>query len=123
MVPFRVFDRENKEMWIVLNYQTGAGNGTYLLAREDDTEADGEMKILKAEELSNLNLFLHNQTPARKILSGGLIFWAKLRPELKRKLLNGFFQFFARTEYRNLASRNRNFFAGLWVAAYACFAI
>lgn len=56
MVPFRVFDRENKEMWIVLNYQTGSGSGSYLLAREDDGEADGEMKIIKAEDLAKLKL-------------------------------------------------------------------
>jgi len=56
MVPFRVFDRDNKEMWIVLNYQAGAGHGSYLLAREDDSDADGEMKIVKAEDLAKLKM-------------------------------------------------------------------
>ena len=59
MVPFRVFDRENKEMWVVLNYHPGtsaADNGTYLLAREDDTERDGEMAILPASELAKFRL-------------------------------------------------------------------
>lgn len=56
MVPFRVFNRENKEMWIVLNYHPGAGNGTYLLAREDDSEADGEMRLCKADELAKYKL-------------------------------------------------------------------
>ena len=46
MVPFRVFNRETKNMWVVLNYQPGTApndRGTYLVAREDDNEKDGEM--------------------------------------------------------------------------------
>ena len=41
MVPFCVFDRENKEMWIVLNYQGGGASGSYLMSREDDGDSDG----------------------------------------------------------------------------------
>jgi hypothetical protein len=53
MVPFRVFDRDNKEMWIVLNYQT---DGTYLIAREADDERDGEMRQVNTKELVNYRL-------------------------------------------------------------------
>ena len=59
MVPFRVFDRESKEMWGVLNYQPGTSpedRGTYLLAREDDSERDGEMAIVKADVLARFRL-------------------------------------------------------------------
>ena len=59
MVPFRIFDRENKEMWIVVNYHPGGGsdgNGNYLLAKEDDTEKDGEMTIKSAEQVARCRL-------------------------------------------------------------------
>jgi hypothetical protein len=54
-----VFDRENKEMWVVLNYHPGTApndNGTYLLAREDDNEKDGEMSVVPATELAKFRL-------------------------------------------------------------------
>jgi hypothetical protein len=61
MVPFRVFDRENKQWWVVLNYHPGtsAGDqGSYLLAREDDDEAerDGTMAIVGAADLAKFRL-------------------------------------------------------------------
>ena len=59
MVPFRVFNRESKEMWVVLNYHPGTvpgDHGTYLLAREDDSERDGEMAVLKADEVGRFRL-------------------------------------------------------------------
>jgi hypothetical protein len=52
MIPFRVFDRTNKQMWQIINYHPSATTqGSYLAIREDDTESDGEMKIIKAEDL------------------------------------------------------------------------
>jgi len=56
MIPFRVYDRDKREMWIVLNYQNGDGMGNYLVAKEDETEADGEMKIISPQELTKLKL-------------------------------------------------------------------
>lgn len=59
MVPFRVFDREKKEMWVVLNYHPGTAagdNGTYLLAREDDAERDGEMAVIAATDVAKFRL-------------------------------------------------------------------
>lgn len=55
MVPFRIYDKENKVMWIVLNFHpNGDHGGHYLLAREDDSDEDGEMKILQASEITRL---------------------------------------------------------------------
>mgnify|MGYP005610809551 CR=1 FL=1 len=56
MVPFRVFDRENKITWIVLNYHPGQNGGQYLVAREDDSNQDGEMSVLSADEISKYRL-------------------------------------------------------------------
>lgn len=59
MVPFRVFDRENKELFVVLNYHPGASagdQGHYLLAREDDNERDGEMVIVPATNFAKFRL-------------------------------------------------------------------
>jgi hypothetical protein len=59
MVPFRVFDRENKELFVVLNYHPGTSGGDqghYLLAREDDNERDGEMVIVPATNFSKFRL-------------------------------------------------------------------
>ena len=38
MVPFRVFDKEAKQLWLVVNYH--ASSDTYLMAQEDDAERD-----------------------------------------------------------------------------------
>lgn len=56
MVPFRVFDKENKEMWVILNYHQSGGEGSYLAAREDDTEKDGELAIIPAGQLAKFRL-------------------------------------------------------------------
>ena len=57
MVPFRIFDKENKAIWIVLNYQPDpGGGGGYLIAREDDSETDGEMRIISAAEMTGFKL-------------------------------------------------------------------
>jgi hypothetical protein len=57
MIPFRVFDRDKKAMWIVLNYHAGDSNGgSYLLAREDDSENDGELKIVPANSMAGFRL-------------------------------------------------------------------
>lgn len=56
MIPFRVYDRDKREMWIVLNYHSGDGAGNYLVAKEDENESDGEMKIITPQELAKLKL-------------------------------------------------------------------
>jgi hypothetical protein len=59
MVPFRVFHRENKELWIVLNYHPGTApndDGSYLLAKDDDSDKDGEMAIISAQDLKKYKL-------------------------------------------------------------------
>lgn len=53
MVPFRVFDRENKQMWQIINYHPNQGDkGSYLATKEDDDATDGDMKIIPAEDLA-----------------------------------------------------------------------
>jgi len=56
MVPFRVFDLEQKEMWIVLNYQPGSEGGQYLLALEEDGERDGELRLVTPQSFTKLRL-------------------------------------------------------------------
>jgi hypothetical protein len=54
MVPFRVFDREKKQMWQIINYHPDTlSGGSYLATREDDSEADGDMEIIPARQLVN----------------------------------------------------------------------
>jgi hypothetical protein len=56
MVPFRVFDAENKQLWIVLNYHSHTDGGHYLVAKEEDGEQDGYMDILPAEKIKQFRL-------------------------------------------------------------------
>lgn len=63
MLPFRVFDREKKVTWIVLNFQPDATGGTYLVAREDDSNQDGEISCLSIAEIRRLRLVgLYNES-------------------------------------------------------------
>ncbi len=66
MVPFRVFDRENKQMWQIINYHPASGPaGSYLATKEDDDATDGDMRIIPAEELANFKFidFLEEVEP------------------------------------------------------------
>ena len=66
MIPFRVFDRTNKQMWQVINYHPdNASGGSYLATREDDSDLDGEMRIIRAEDLVNFKFvdFLEEAEP------------------------------------------------------------
>jgi hypothetical protein len=52
MLPFRVFDKEKKQMWQVINYHPGTNSdGSYLATKEDDDVTDGDMRIIPAAEL------------------------------------------------------------------------
>ena len=63
MLPFKVFDREKKITWLILNYQSGQGSGSYLAVREDDSDRDGEISILPAENFAGFRMvgFLDDQ--------------------------------------------------------------
>ena len=65
MLPFRVFDKEKKQMWQVINYHPGANDGTYLATKEDDDSTDGDMRIIPAAELVNFKFvdFLEEVEP------------------------------------------------------------
>jgi hypothetical protein len=54
MVPFRIYDKAAREMWIVLSYQSK--EDSYLVAREDDSDADGEMRIIAAKDMLKFKL-------------------------------------------------------------------
>ena len=54
MVPFRVYDREKKVTLLVVNYHPN--ESTYLAAREDDSPLDGELVLIKAEQLRQYRL-------------------------------------------------------------------
>ncbi len=43
-------------MWVILNYHQSGGEGSYLAAREDDTEKDGELAIIPAGQLAKFRL-------------------------------------------------------------------
>ena len=51
MVPFKVFDRQNKQIWLVLNYHPDSKGGKYLAALENDEDTDGEMQIIDSAQL------------------------------------------------------------------------
>ena len=50
MIPFRIFHREKKEMFIVINYQDVAG-GNYLAARQSDSDSEGELLLIASQDL------------------------------------------------------------------------
>ena len=56
MLPFRVYDREEKTTWLILNYHPSANEGLYLAAREDDSPEDGELRLIDATKLSKLRM-------------------------------------------------------------------
>ncbi|SME93943.1 hypothetical protein SAMN06296036_10266 [Pseudobacteriovorax antillogorgiicola] len=66
MVPFRVFDREKKQMWQIINYHPNQGaQGSYLATKEDDDATDGDMMIIAAEDLAGFKFvdFLEEVEP------------------------------------------------------------
>lgn len=63
MIPFKVFDKENKITWLILNYHPGDNGGAYLSVREDDSDQDGEICIIPAPNLAKFRMvgFLDEQ--------------------------------------------------------------
>ena len=51
MTPFKVFDRKTKTTWIVLNFHPTTEGGEYLAVREDDSAKDGEITVIKTDEI------------------------------------------------------------------------
>jgi hypothetical protein len=56
MIPFRVYDRDKKITWVVLNYHEAAQGGQYLVARNDDSKEDGQISTLTVEQMKSLRL-------------------------------------------------------------------
>lgn len=51
MLPFKIFDKKSKKTWLIINYHPNAKGGTYLAAREDDSQQDGELTLLTLEDI------------------------------------------------------------------------
>ena len=56
MIPFKVFDREEKVTWVILNHHPGPNGGEYLAAREDDSSLDGELRCIPSTDISGYRL-------------------------------------------------------------------
>lgn len=56
MLPFKVFDRDKKTTWVIVNYHPSKDGGEYLAAREDDTTKDGELEIFKVQALKRFKM-------------------------------------------------------------------
>lgn len=54
MIPFRAFDRDQKQMWVIINYHPTSG--TYLVAREDDSDTDGDMRLIPEKDIAKFRL-------------------------------------------------------------------
>ena len=52
MHPFRVYDKQKKLTWVVLNYHSATDS--YLVARQDDSNLDGEIAQISSEHLQGL---------------------------------------------------------------------
>ncbi len=66
MIPFRIFDRDKKELWVVLSFEAMPKGGRYLVAREDDTsENDGAMSFIMSDDLERYRFveFLTQEEP------------------------------------------------------------
>jgi hypothetical protein len=66
MIPFRVFDRDKKRMWQIINYHPHSTNGGhYLATKEDDGESDGDIELIAATDLTKMKFvdFLDEAEP------------------------------------------------------------
>lgn len=59
MVPFRVYDKENQQVWQIINYHPDTNGGSYLASYDgeepgDESSNDGKMKLITVEELVKL---------------------------------------------------------------------
>lgn len=58
MVPFRIYDKEKKQVWQVINFHPNMDKGSYLASYDgeehgDDSSRDGEMRFISADEMLN----------------------------------------------------------------------
>ena len=51
MEAFKVFDRANKITWTIIHFHPTPEGGFYLAAREDETNKDGQLCMMKASDL------------------------------------------------------------------------
>lgn len=56
MIPFKVFDRQKKITWVILNFHASESGGQYLAAREDDSEHDGDLVLIPAQDMTRFRM-------------------------------------------------------------------
>lgn len=56
MIPFRVYSKEEKTTWVIVNHNPGPNGGTYLGYREDHEELDGLLEHIDANKLIGLKM-------------------------------------------------------------------
>jgi len=56
MIPFRVYSKEEKTTWVIVNHNPGSNGGTYLAYREDHEELDGVLEHLDGNKLIGLKM-------------------------------------------------------------------
>jgi hypothetical protein len=56
MIPFRVYSKEEKTTWVVVNHNPGANGGTYLAYREDHEELDGVLELVATDQLLGMKM-------------------------------------------------------------------
>ena len=56
MIPFRVYSKEEKTTWVVVNHNPGSNGGTYLAYREDHEDLDGVLEHVTSERLLGMKM-------------------------------------------------------------------
>ena len=56
MIPFRVYDRDKKITWTIINYHPTPQGGNYLAARDDDSDKDRVLSVLSIDELTKYKM-------------------------------------------------------------------
>ena len=52
MQVFKVYDPEEKVTWLILNFHSSHNGGSYLAAREEDSNKDGDLSLLSIEKIA-----------------------------------------------------------------------
>jgi hypothetical protein len=56
MIPFRVYSKEEKTTWVIVNHNPGSNGGHYLAYREDHEELDGILEVISSDKLTGMKM-------------------------------------------------------------------
>jgi hypothetical protein len=56
MIPFRVYSKEEKTTWVIVNHNPGTNGGQYLAYREDHEELDGILEVIPSDKLTGMKM-------------------------------------------------------------------